>query len=392
MDSLEEILTRGVEEVIEKKSLERKLKSKKGLRIKYGVDPTAPDIHLGIAAILRKLAKLQKLGHHIIFLIGDFTATIGDPSGAKKTRPMLSEAEVRHNAKTYTDQASKILDINKTEIRYNSEWYKKLSLVDFLKIKSNFTLQRILERDDFTERLKSNKEIRMHEIDYPILQGYDSVMLKADLEIGGSDQKFNMLAGRKLMEKFNLPPQDVITVKILVGTDGVKKMSKSVGNYIGITEEPDQMYGKIMSLPDELILPYFELCTDVGLDEVKKIKNPLDQKMRLAFEIVKIYHNKEEAEKAEREFIRVFRKKEVPSKVESKFVKSRNIVDILVEANLVSSKSEAKRLIAQGGVEFKIGNQKIKVHDIKENVPIEKNPIIQVGKRRFVQLKEYRGG
>jgi len=388
MGNLEEILSRGVEEIIEKDSLIEKLKSRKKLRFKFGVDPTAPDIHLGIAVLLRKLAEFQKLGHKIIFLIGDFTATIGDPSGVNKTRPILTPREIDQNARTYLAQAGKILDIKKTEIRRNSEWYKKMSLADFLKIKSHFTIQRILERDDFSDRLKQGVEIVSYEIDYPVLQAYDSVMLRADIEIGGTDQKFNMLAGRRLMKKMGLPPQDVMTMKILVGTDGKKKMSKSLGNYIGIAESPQEMYGKIMSIPDELIEPYLLLCTDISLDEVRAIKNPRDRKARLAFEIVQIYHGQKAAQEAEEEFNQIFKESQVPSKIPVTFVKSSKIIDILVETGLASSKSEARRLVEQGGVRIKIKNKRVKIKDINAGIPIKENPIIQVGKRRFVRVKK----
>jgi tyrosyl-tRNA synthetase len=388
MGNLEEILSRGVEEIIEKDSLIEKLKSRKKLRFKFGVDPTAPDIHLGIAVLLRKLAEFQKLGHKIIFLIGDFTATIGDPSGVNKTRPILTPREIDQNARTYLAQAGKILDIKKTEIRKNSEWYKKMSLADFLKIKSHFTIQRILERDDFSDRLKQGVEIVSYEIDYPVLQAYDSVMLRADIEIGGTDQKFNMLAGRRLMKKMGLPPQDVMTMKILVGTDGKKKMSKSLGNYIGVSEQPFTMYGKIMSIPDELIEPYLLLCTDISLDEVRAIKNPRDRKARLAFEIVQIYHGQKAAQEAEEEFNQIFKESQVPSKIPVTFVKSSKIIDILVETGLASSKSEARRLVEQGGVGVQIKNKRVKIKDINASIPIKENPIIQVGKRRFVRVKK----
>ena len=384
MNNLNGLLRRGVEEIIEKESLEKKLKSGRKLRIKLGIDPTAPDIHLGIAVVLRKLAEFQKLGHTIIFLIGDFTATIGDPSGQDKTRPPLSKKQVEKNAKTYLEQAGKILDIKRTEIRKNSQWFGKMNLADFLKIESYFTVQRILERDDFTKRIKEGRDLRSHEINYPILQAYDSVILKADLEIGGTDQKFNMLAGRRLMKKMGLPPQDIMTLKILVGTDGLKKMSKSLGNYIGITEKPEGMYGKIMSLSDKQIIPYFELCTNLPQEEVKKIKEPKDQKARLAFEIVKLYHGLEKAKEAEGEFNRVFKEKLYPAKMkEAKLHGIWNIVDLLMALDLVKSRSEAKRVIEQAGVKINGKTEadrfaKLELHD---------GMVIQVGKRKFTKIK-----
>ncbi|GAG58013.1 unnamed protein product, partial [marine sediment metagenome] len=271
--------------------------------------------HLGTAVPLRKLAQFQKAGHRVIFLIGDFTALIGDPSGQGKTRPQLSKEKIQENAETYLNQVGKILDVEKTEIRRNSEWYEKEGWRDIINLASKFTVARILERDDFEKRLRAGIEISVHEILYPIMQAYDSVKLKADLEIGGTDQKFNMLAGRRLMEKMKMSSQDIVTIKLLVGTDGAKKMSKSLGNYVGITEEPAEMFGKIMSIPDEQIMPYFELCTDVNLAEVEKIKNPRDQKARLALEIVKMYHSEVEAQKAAKEFDRIFKSKEVSSKM-----------------------------------------------------------------------------
>lgn len=384
MKNQSELLSRGVEEVIEKESLLKKLKSGRRLRVKFGVDPTAPDIHLGHAVVLRKLRDFQKLGHQIILIIGDFTASIGDPSLQNKTRPVLTKDEISNNTKTYLDQIGKILDLKQIEIRKNSQWFSKMYLDDFLKIKMLFTVQRILERDDFQNRIKEGKDLRCHEIDYPILQAYDSVMVKADVEIGGTDQKFNMLAGRRLQEKMGLPPQDVITLKILIGTDGARKMSKSLGNYIGITEEPDQIYGKIMSLPDEQIMPYFELCTDLPLDEAKKIKNPRDQKARLAFEIVKLYYNSQKAQEAEKEFNRVFKEKLLPKEIPTISLKGEwHIVELLTHLKLASSKSEARRLIQQGGV--KIDGKTLKNSFAK--IKVSKGMVIKIGKRKFVMIK-----
>ncbi|MCX6807133.1 MAG: tyrosine--tRNA ligase [Candidatus Berkelbacteria bacterium] len=384
MPDQKDLLIRGVEEIINKEILIEKIKSSRKLRIKLGIDPTAPDIHLGIAIALRKMAEFQKLGHKIIFLIGDFTAAIGDPSGANKTRPMLSKEEVEHNAKTYLEQAEKIVDIKKAEVRKNSEWYKKMSLAEYLNIKSNFSVQRILERDDFTNRIKEGKDLRCHEIDYPILQAYDSVVLRSDLEVGGTDQKFNMLAGRRLMEKSNIEPQEIMTLKILVGIDGVKKMSKSLGNYVGITEKPEEIYGKIMSIPDEQIMNYFELCTDIPLSEIKKIENPRDQKARLAYEIVKIYHGKDSAQRAEQEFKRVFREKLNPSEIEEVQLHGVwNIVDLLVNLKFAKSKSEATRLIEQCAVKI---NGKTEANRFLK-IELKDRMIIQAGKRRFVRVK-----
>ena len=378
-------LYQGVLEIIDRENFEKKLKSGKKLRVKFGIDPTAPDIHLGIAVALRKMAQFQKMGHTIIFLIGDFTATVGDPSGVNKTRPILSDKEVAQNAKTYLEQAGKILDIKKIEVRKNSEWYRSMKLADFLKIKSFFTVQRILERDDFEKRIKEGRDIRCHEIDYPILQAYDSIMLKSDLEIGGTDQKFNMLAGRKLMEKMGMQPQDIMTLQILVGTDGVKKMSKSQGNYIGITDAPKEMYGKIMSIPDSLILDYINLCTDLNQGEIEKIKNPKDQKSRLAFEIVRNYHGEKIAKESEIEFGHIFREKGLPKEIPGVVVKKKSwqILDLLTELRVFSSKSEAKRMINQNGVKV---NQKV-VNNQFEKVDIGNGAVIQIGKRKFLRVK-----
>ncbi len=385
MGKIDELLTRGVEEIIKKKHLEKRLKSKKKLRLKLGVDPSRPDIHLGHAVLLRKLREFQNLGHKVIFLVGDYTGRIGDPSGQNKTRPMLSPAEIEKNAKTYLDQVGKILDVKKAEIRRNSEWFSKLTFSDIIKIASNFTVARILERDDFEKRLKKRIDISLHEILYPIMQAYDSVMLKADVEFGGTDQKFNMLAGRVLQKRMGQPEQDIFMTKILVGTDGTQKMSKSLNNYIGITEESKEMYGKVMSIPDNLIFDYAELCTNLSLESLKKYKNPRDAKAKVAFEIVKIYHSEKAAKEAEEEFNRVFKRKETPEKMSEYRVsdKKYRFVDLLVKSKLVPSKSESRRLIGQGGV--KIDGEVVKEQEAE--IQVEDGMIIQVGKRRFLRLK-----
>jgi len=378
-----DLLKRGIKKVIDKESLLRRLKAK-SLRIKFGVDPTSPNIHLGQAVTLRKLAQLQALGHQIIFLIGDFTATIGDPSGAKKTRPILTKEEVEKNAQTYLKQVGKILDVHKTEIQRNSKWYSQMSLAQFFQIKSLFSLQRILERDDFSQRLKNEVEIGLHEIDYPVLQAYDSVVLKVDLEVGGSDQEFNLLAGRRLMKQLGLAPQEVVMTELLVGTDGQKKMSKSLGNAIGICEPANQMYGKIMSLDDSLLPSYWELCTDLPLEKLNELKNPRDQKAYLAFEIVKIYHGRQKAEEAAREFERVFQKGLPPSQM-SEFVLQGewSVFELLPKLKLTQSKSEARRLVEQKGV--KIGGRLIE--DANERIQLKDGLVVQVGRRRFAKIK-----
>ncbi len=391
--TIKELLKRGVEEVIERKHLEKVLKSGKKLRVKFGIDPTTPDIHLGHTIPLRKLKQFQDLGHKIVLIIGDFTATIGDPSARLEARRPLTREEVKKNMKTYLPQINKILNLKKTEIRYNSEWFDKKGILFLYELTSKITIQRVLERDDFQKRLKKDKEISILEIIYPLLQGYDSVATKADLEIGGTDQKFNLLMGRKIQKKYNQKPQDIMTLAILEGTDGIRKMSKSLGNYIGITESPDQMYGKIMSIPDSLITKYFSLLTDVPDKEIEKMKkdlkksrvNPRDLKARLAREIVTLYHTKKQALKAEKEFERIFKKKKKPTKVKSYKLKAKSwlVPDLLLKLKLVSSKSEARRLITQGGV--KIDDKVIK--DWKKKIQVKKDTIIQVGKRKFARIK-----
>ncbi len=388
---IEELLTRGVFEVINRESLKKKLQSGKQLRIKLGVDVTAPDLHLGHTVVLFKLKQFQDAGHQIIFLIGDATTRIGDPSGRKKTRPILTETEIKQNAQTYLDQVGKILDLDKTEVRRNSEWFDKMGFSDLVKLSSRFSVSRILERDDFTKRLKAKQDIRLHELFYSIMQGYDSVMLKADLELGGTDQKFNLLAGRTMQKQLNQAEQDILTVPLLVGTDGKDKMGKSSGNYIGITESPKEQFGKIMSIPDHLIIPYFELLTDVPREEIDGFNdslgedsmNPRDLKARLAKEIVTKFHSAEAAEKAEKEFNRVFKEKEAPSEMpEIETTSPVLLIDLIVKNKLAPSKSEAKRLMEQGGV--KLDDQKLM--DWQKKSVLKDNQILQVGKRKFVKI------
>lgn len=392
LEKIKNLLTRNVEEVIVKKELEEKLKSGGQLRIKWGVDPSRPDLHLGHSAVLKKLKEFQELGHRVTFLIGDFTGMIGDPSGKSKTRPMLSREEVLKNSKSYFDQVGKVLDLKKTEIRYNSEWYSELTLEEILKIASKFTIARILERDDFTKRFKSGVDIAVSEFMYPMMQAYDSIMINADVEIGATDQKFNMLAGRELAKKMGLIPQNVLMTPLLAGLDGARKMSKSLGNYVGIAESPNSMFGKIMSISDDMIFYYFKLLTDLSENELKQIesdlknpsKNPRDLKARLAGEIIAIYHGKNEAEKAEKEFNRIFRDKQKPSDIKSckLQVTSCKLVDLLVELKMAHSKSEAQRLLRQGGVKINDIVQK----DWKMIIEIKNGMIVQVGKRKFMKI------
>ena len=388
---MDELLSRGVDEIISRDELQKTLKSGKKLRLKLGVDPSRPDIHLGHAVVLRTLKQFQDLGHTVIFLIGDATARIGDPSGRNKTRPVLEQDEIDRNAQTYLDQAAKILDIKKTEVRRNSEWLDKLSLIKLLNLAGQFTVAQLIERDDFKNRLDKGQDLGLHELLYPVMQAYDSVVLEADVEFGGTDQRFNMLSGRALQKKMGLPSQQVFMSKLLVGTDGVQKMSKSLDNYIGITDAPTDMYGKVMSIPDELIAPYYELCTGIELaviDELVKSlaggANPRDAKASLAREIVRIYAGEAAALAAEEAFNRQFRDKERPENIpEHSLSKSEwQWPDLLVELEMASSKTEARRLIDQGGVRQ---NDDVVTGDGAAKV--EDGDIVQVGKRRFVWVK-----
>ncbi len=380
-----ELLTRGVVEVIEKEHLEQALKSGKKLRVKFGIDPTAPDLHLGHTVPLRKLRQFQDAGHQVVLIIGDFTARIGDPSGKNKTRVPLSEKDVKANLRNYLKQAGKVLDIKKIETHYNAKWFLKNPKL-LMEIMGAISMVRALERDDFQKRIKSGGDVTLLETLYSGLQGYDSVQIKADVEIGGTDQKFNMLMGRRMQRKYEMPEQDVITIPILEGLDGVNKMSKSLGNYVGLTEAPAAMYGKIMSIPDELTVKYAELLTDMPLSEMESEvqSDPRSAKMKLAREIVKMYHDEKSARSAEDEFVRVVSNKEAPSEVKSLKlkVKSLALVDLLMETKMASSKSEARRLIEQGGV--KINGEK--QTDPMRVIEFGKETLLQVGKRNFLKL------
>jgi len=381
---IEEVLTRGVEKVIKKEDLLKRLKSGKKLRVKHGIDPTTKDLHLGHSVVYLKLKELQDLGHKIVFLIGDFTGRFGDPSEKLKTRTLRSKKEVRDLAKNYLRQVGKILDFKKIEIRYNGEWYDKMKADELLILMSNFTHARMIERDMFQKRIEKGLDIGFHEPVYPLLQAYDSVMLKSDLTVCGIDQLFNELKARELQEKFGQKGQDIIATKILIGLDGKKKMSQSLGNYVGVEEKPTEQFGKIMSIPDSLVLNYFESATRISLTEIKKIKNPRELKARLAREIVTMYHSKKAAQEAEKEFKRIFKEKKLPTKILGIKInrKKINILDLLVKTKLVSSKSEAKRLVLQKGVKIDKKVQK----DWKAIIEIKKGLIIQVGKRRFAKI------
>lgn len=389
---IKDILTRGVEDVIVKEHLEFQLKSGKQLRVKFGIDPTAPDIHLGHTVILRKLKQFQELGHQIVFLIGDFTAQIGDPSGRSQARKMLSKEEVNKNEENYLVQASKILNLENTEIVHNNDWFSKGGSRMILELATAGSIQQVLHRADFKKRLQENQDITLLETLYPLFQGYDSVMVKADVEIGGTDQLFNLLMGRRVQRHYGMPEQDIIITPLLEGLDGIKKMSKSIGNYIGITEKSFNMFEKVMLVPDDLIIKYFTLCTDFLQNDIDKIsgrlksgENPRDIKMDLAEEIVRIYHGENEAGKAKEEFIRVFSKKELPEEIEEFKLKNKkiNILDLMEQAGLIKSRGEGKRLVEQGGVKI----DDVVVENWDGEIEFKGGEIIQIGKRSFIKIK-----
>ncbi|MFH1542541.1 MAG: tyrosine--tRNA ligase [bacterium] len=378
------VIKRGIVELIPEPELIKKLQQGRPLKIKWGADPSAPDIHLGHTVILNKLRQFQDLGHEVIFLIGDFTAKIGDPSGKSETRPSLSDAEVKKNAKSYQQQVFKILDKRKTKVVYNSQWLKKMDLTDVFKLSSQYTVARMLERNDFSARFEAEKDISVVEFIYPLLQGHDSVHLKADIEIGGTDQKFNLLMGRTLQQKDKQEPQVVITMPLLEGTDGVKKMSKSLDNYIGVTEPAKEIFGKTMSISDAMMLRYYELLTNVSLDEVK-VMHPRDAKVKLAKILVGRFHNEKAAQKAEAEFSSVFANKNQPQNIPLKVLaeKEISIADLIVLVEFAGSKAEARRLVKQGGVRID-GDV---IMDEQLSIKLDKVRTIQVGKRKFYQVK-----
>ena len=379
-----EIIKRGAVEIISEEELRKKLensaKTGKPLNIKAGFDPTAPDIHLGHTVLLRKLKAFQDIGHNVIFLIGDFTGRIGDPSGQNKARKALTTEEVKANASTYKKQVFKILDEVKTRVVFNGEWFDKMTGLDLGKLFTHYTATRMLERDDFALRLKQHKPLYMSEFLYPVFQGYDSVVLEADVELGGTDQKFNLIVGRDLQRDFGQAPQVVITMPLLEGTDSVNKMSKSLGNYIGINESPKEMFGKIMSISDELMIKYYELLTDLDLSEIKKM-HPKEAKAKLAQEIISQYHSKDDACKASEEFERVFGSKETPKDIqEYKTDGKTQVLTILIDSGLVKSGNEARRLLKQGAVLF--NDSKIQ----EEGFIPQENGILKVGSRRFLKI------
>ena len=376
------LIRRGTNEIISEEELAKKLASGKKLRIKLGVDPTAPDLHLGHSVIINKLKVFQDLGHQIVFLIGDFTARIGDPSGRSATRPMMTEEQIMKNIKTYQDQVFKILDREKTEVVFNSKWLNALGIEGLLKLASKHTVAQMLVRDDFEKRFKADIPISIVEFMYPLLQAYDSVALNADVELGGNDQKFNLLLGRDMQRDAGQEPQVVITMPLLVGTDGVKKMSKSYKNYIALNDAPGEMFGKLMSISDELMMVYYELLTQEDLAQVKQM-HPKEAKMKLGEIIVERYHGKEAAENAKNEFNKIFANKDLPTEIEEyKCDKDKiKLSELLFVSKMVSSKNEARRLIEQGGA--KVNNEKVTTDS---EIEIKDDIILQAGKRKFKKI------
>lgn len=390
-----EIISRGTVDLLPmdelKQKLERSIKSGKSLRIKQGFDPTAPDIHLGHTVGIRKLKQFQDLGHQVVVIIGDFTGMVGDPSDKSATRPRLTYDEVMKNAKTYQEQFYKILDPQKTETVYNGQWFGKMKFTEIMELASKFTVARMLERDDFTKRYASQQPISIHEFFYPLMQGYDSVMIQADIEIGATEQKFNLIIARQIQKEYGQESQVVLTLPVLVGIDGIQRMSKSTGNYIGIDEPPEEMYGKTLRIADEQIYPYFELITDVGLDELHEIKNglvknevnPRDVKRRLARKIVAMYHGDKAALEAEAHFDQIHIKKEAPDEMPELFLPDDDrLTNVMVVSGNATSLSEARRLIKQNAVSLDGSIIKDEFYKIR----IQKPATLKVGKRKFVKL------
>ena len=387
-----EIIKQGIEEIIGEDDLVQKLKDNKTLTIKVGFDPTAPDLHLGHTVLLRKMRQLQDLGHKVIFLIGDFTGKIGDPTGKNKTRPPLTDKEIEENAKTYQDQVFKVLDKDKTVVDFNSRWGDKMSGADMIKLAAQSTVARMIERDDFSKRFKNNQPISIHEFLYPLMQGYDSVELEADMELGGTDQKFNLLVGRDLQKSAGSKPQTIMTLPLLEGLDGVKKMSKSEDNYIGITESADQIFGKTMSIPDDVMFKWFDLLSFRSPEEISSLKkeidngaNPRDAKIMLALELAERFTNNDEAMQAQENFSKKFAKNELPSNIEEKAHKIDQmpaLPNLLKDLGMVSSTSDALRLIQQGAV--KINQQK--VEDKDTILDLNEKTLLQVGKKKYLYV------
>ncbi len=400
-----QIISRGAVEIIPedefKAKVIRSIKENKPLRVKQGFDPTAPDIHLGHTVGIRKLKQFQDLGHRIVLIVGDYTGLVGDPSGRSETRPMLSYEELMANSETYQKQFFKILDKSRTEIHYNGEWFKEMEFIKYMHLATKFTVARLLERDDFAKRFKNGIPISVHELFYPLMQAYDSVAIRADVELGATEQTFNLLAGRTIQEAFNMEPQCILTLPILVGLDGQRRMSKSLGNYIGIDESPREMFGKVMSIPDEQIYHYFELATDVSLEELKKIKadlsqsniNPMDLKKKLGETLVDMYHPGGSGAEARQEFERIFSQKQLPDEIPE--IDSRQLLELdikpdaiylvhlMTKTGLSKSNGDARKLIAGGGVS--LDNQRITDPDFE--FKLSRDMVLKVGKRRFLKLK-----
>ena len=396
------ILSRGAVEIIPadefKQKLAKAIKESQPLKIKLGLDPSAPDIHIGHTVPLQKLRQFQDLGHMVQLVIGDFTGQIGDPTGKSETRKQLTPEQVKENAETYVQQLFKVLDPEKTEVSYNSTWLAPLNFADVVNLAAKITVARMLERDDFEKRFRSNQPISVHEFFYPLMQGYDSVALQSDVELGGTDQKFNLLMGRQLQKEFGQKQQAVLMLPLIEGLDGMQKMSKSLGNYIGINEEPNQIYGKAMSIPDELMVKYYQLVTDLPHEEVEEMVkgleagtvHPRDAKMKMAYTLVRMYHGVEAAQEAENHFKTVFQKRDIPEDIPELTVESSQldngaiwIVKLLVDLKLVPSNGEGRRMVQQGAV--KVNGEKWE--DVDGNIAVEDGMILQVGKRKFAKIK-----
>ena len=387
-----EIIKQGIDEIIGESDLIEKLKQGKKLTVKVGFDPTAPDLHLGHTVVLRKMRQFQDLGHKVIFLIGDFTGKIGDPSGKNKTRPPLTDEEIKENATTYAEQVFKVLDEDKTVVDFNSRWGDQMTAADMIKLSAQSTVARMIERDDFSKRYKNNLPISIHEFLYPLMQGQDSVELEADIELGGTDQKFNLLVGRDLQKNQGMSPQTIITLPLLEGLDGVKKMSKSENNYIGITEDADQIFGKTMSIPDEIMFKWFDLLSLLPSNELKRIKksvdeggNPRDAKIVLAVELTERFTSAKEAETAKENFFKKFAKNELPSDIEEKTLKHKGnypLPNLLKDIGFASSTSEALRLLSQGAVKI----DQIKVDSKDLHIELNTKKLIQVGKKKIIYI------
>jgi len=392
-----EIIKKGIEELIAEeelvRKLERSLRTGQPLRIKQGFDPTAPDIHLGHTVGIRKLRQFQELGHTIVLIIGDYTGLVGDPSGKSETRPRLDYATVKKNAATYEKQFFKILDRKKTEVHYNGEWFATMKFDEIMNLAAKFTIARILERDDFTKRYQARNPISLHEFFYPLMQGYDSVAIRSDVELGATEQKFNLLTARDVQREYGQEPQVIITLPVLEGIDGGQRMSKSLGNYIGIDDQPEEMFGKVMSIPDRLILKYFTLVTDCTLTEIESIaqrladpgSNPMTLKKDLAHTLVRMYHSEAQAIEAQQHFERVFSRRELPDAIETITVRLAGplpLVKLLTENKIVASNGEAKRLIQQGGIRI----NDLKIGDLNHDLSARGEFIVKVGKRRFVKF------